>query len=85
MCSGPIILTVWEGYNAVSHSRKIKGDTINPLPGTIRFDYSMLPSRNIVHGSHTVEDAKREISIWFNENELIPWEQANVQYIHGDL
>lgn len=83
MSSGPIIVTVWEGFNAIEYCKDIKGYTDHPAPGTIRFDFSSVPNRNIIHSSHSPEDAKREIALWFKESELIPWEQASVQFIHG--
>lgn len=72
--SGPIVAMVLEGKNAVEMVRKLMGAT-NPQnadPGTIRADYAHTMERNVVHGSDSVMSAEREISIFFNENELIP-------------
>lgn len=72
--SGPIVAMVLEGKNAVEMVRKLMGAT-NPQnadPGTIRADYAHTMERNVVHGSDSAMSAEREISIFFNENELIP-------------
>ena len=63
---------VWEGKNVVATGRKIIGAT-NPLasePGTIRGDFAIDVGRNIIHGSDSVESAKREISLWFKTEEI---------------
>lgn len=71
--SGPIVAMVIEGNNAIAAARKLMGKT-DPKeadPGTIRADYAQTKERNIVHGSDSSESAKREISIFFNESEII--------------
>lgn len=84
MNSGPIVVMVWEGYNVVKTSRIIVGatDPTEALPGTIRGDFGMHISRNVVHASDSVEVAYREIGLWFSNNELTDWEyctQNNIQ------
>lgn len=79
--SGPIVAMVLEGKNAVEMVRKLMGAT-NPQnadPGTIRADYAHTMERNVVHGSDSVMSAEREISIFFNENELIPGWQRDLE------
>lgn len=69
--SGPCILMVWEGKNIVKISRDMIGAT-NPAesaPGTIRGDYALEIGMNVIHGSDSVETAKREISIHFAPSE----------------
>ncbi|XP_053133142.1 nucleoside diphosphate kinase, mitochondrial isoform X1 [Hemicordylus capensis] len=76
MTSGPVVAMVWEGHNVVKTSRAMVGET-NPAeakPGTIRGDFSIHVSRNVVHASDSVETAQREISLWFRSNELLDWE-----------
>ncbi|XP_029102675.1 nucleoside diphosphate kinase-like isoform X1 [Scleropages formosus] len=86
MSSGPVVIMVWEGHNVVSTSRKMVGDT-NPAeahPGTIRGDFSLHISRNVVHASDSLEGAQREIQLWFNRNELMDWDscdQSNVSHV----
>lgn len=83
MTSGPIIPIVLEGWNAVKLSRRMLGppDTLESLPGTIRGDFSVHFGLSVVHGSHSIEEADREIPIWFADKELISWSQANKDWI----
>ncbi len=70
--SSPVVAMVIEGKNAVDLSRKIMGAT-NPIDadcGSIRADYAHTMERNIIHGSDSVESAKREIANWFTEDEI---------------
>ena len=65
--SGPVVLMVLEGENAVGAARKLNGatDPIEAEPGTIRGDYALEITKNIVHGSDAPETAQREIGIFF--------------------
>lgn len=74
--SGPVVALVLEGTNAVAEVRKMNGAT-KPLEaacGTIRGDFGQEVGRNVVHGSDSVESAAREIAIYFNEAELLDYE-----------
>ncbi len=73
--SGPVVAMVVEGRNAVAEVRKINGATnpLNAACGTIRGDFAQDTGRNVVHGSDGVESAKREIAIYFNENEVLDY------------
>jgi nucleoside-diphosphate kinase len=67
--SGPVVLMLLEGPNAVETLRKMVGAT-DPLvaePGTIRGDFSTSITANIIHASDSVESAQREGSIFFRE------------------
>ncbi|AEO62723.1 5202ba3d-0398-469c-880d-b6701af7ccac [Thermothielavioides terrestris] len=84
MNSGPIVAMVWEGYDAVKTGRAMLGAT-NPLasaPGTIRGDFALAVGRNVCHGSDSVESAKKEIALWFKEEELINWDIATKAWIY---
>ena len=84
MLSGPVVSMVWEGKEAVSTGRKMLGAT-NPLesaPGTIRGDYCIVVGRNICHGSDSVENAEREIGLWFEEGELLEWEDHSNDWVY---
>ena len=73
--SGPVFAMVWQGENVIATARKMMGVT-NPLeaiPGTIRGDFGIIVSRNIIHGSDSFESAKREISLFFKEEELVEY------------
>ncbi|KAF8136276.1 nucleoside diphosphate kinase [Boletus edulis] len=72
MQSGPVFCMVFEGLDAVKTGRAMLGAT-NPLtsqPGTIRGDYALAVGRNICHGSDSVENAEKEIKLWFPEGTL---------------
>ena len=73
MTSGPVIVQVLEGNNAVENYRKIMGSTNpeNADEGTIRKIHALNIQENSVHGSDSDENAKTEISFFFNENEII--------------
>ncbi|PRR77340.1 Nucleoside diphosphate kinase [Clostridium liquoris] len=66
---GKIVAMVIEGENAVKIVRKINGvtDPIEADMGSIRGKYGLSKERNLVHASDSIENAKREISIWFPE------------------
>ncbi|MEI6544418.1 MAG: nucleoside-diphosphate kinase [Methylococcales bacterium] len=72
MISGPVIMQVLEGENAVLKHREIMGAT-NPkdaAPGTIRADFASSIDENAVHGSDALETAQREIAYFFSDNEI---------------
>jgi nucleoside-diphosphate kinase len=72
MSSGPVVVLVLEGPDAISRNREIMGAT-NPAeaaPGTIRADHAESIERNIVHGSDSSESAAFEIPYFFSEKEI---------------
>lgn len=72
MISGPVVLMVLEGENAVLGNRDIMGAT-NPAQaaaGTIRKDFATSIDKNTVHGSDSLENAKNEIAYFFRETEI---------------
>ncbi len=71
--SGPIVATVWEGREAVSVVRALMGatDPAKAAPGTLRGDYGLSISSNLVHGSDGPQAAEREISLFFSPGELV--------------
>ena len=74
MCSGPIIVQVLEGENAVKKNREIMGAT-NPEDaedGTIRKVHAISLEKNSVHGSDSPENASIEIAHFFDEEEIYP-------------
>ena len=73
MISGPVVVQVLEGENAVSKNREIMGAT-NPDEadhGTIRKEFALSLEANSVHGSDSLENAKIEISFFFSQIELV--------------
>ena len=65
--SGPVVAMEWSGDSAVSVARTLMGatDPKNSAPGTIRGDFGLILTNNIVHGSDSVESAERELGIFF--------------------
>lgn len=74
MSSGPVIIQVLEGVNAVDKHREIMGatDPKKANAGTIRADFADSIDENAVHGSDSLDNAKIEIAYFFNANELCP-------------
>jgi nucleoside-diphosphate kinase len=72
MTSGPVLVQVLEGENAIAQNRDIMGATnpANAAPGTIRADFATEVSRNAVHGSDSANSAAREIGYFFSESEI---------------
>ena len=74
MTSGPVMVQVLEGENAVLANREIMGAT-NPSDaarGTIRSDFATIMRENLVHGSDSPESAAREIAYFFTDDEICP-------------
>jgi nucleoside-diphosphate kinase len=73
MTSGPIVLQVLEGENAIAKNREVMGATnpVDAAPGTIRKDFAVSLQRNSVHGSDSTATAKREIALCFNKSEIV--------------
>ncbi|MBW7910250.1 MAG: nucleoside-diphosphate kinase [Alphaproteobacteria bacterium] len=73
MISGPVVVQVLEGDDAVAANRKIMGATnpANAEAGTIRKEFAESIEANSVHGSDSLENAKNEISFFFSETEIV--------------
>jgi nucleoside-diphosphate kinase len=92
MQTGPVIAVVLEGVEAVSCVRKLVGSTYpdQAAPGTIRADFAHmskayanahgLPVANLVHASGNVEEAEREIGVWFSKSEIFDYPAAAQRY-----
>lgn len=74
MVSGPVLVMVLEGENAVARNRQIMGatDPSKAAAGTIRADFATSIDRNAVHGSDSLANAKTEIAFFFKPNEIFP-------------
>ena len=81
--SGPVVALCLEGKNAVAVVRAVNGATKpwDALPGTIRGDLALDIGRNVVHGSDSVESAKRELAIYFTKDDLVDWMPANAKWV----
>jgi nucleoside-diphosphate kinase len=85
LTAGPLVALVLQGAHVIEIVRKMRGATSPQAAdvGTIGFDYSVdsyeladagdWPIRNIIHASDSVENAEREITIWFNDGEVIDY------------
>jgi nucleoside-diphosphate kinase len=73
MTSGPVVVQVLEGENAVQANRDIMGatDPSKAAAGTIRKDFAESLEANSVHGSDSAENAAREIAFFFKEDEIV--------------
>lgn len=92
LVSGPIVALVLEGIEAVEQVRKMIGSTEpkTSAPGTIRGDYSHVSFKhvdkhnsklfNLIHGSASLEEAQTEISVWFDESELVEHEPSYTKH-----
>ncbi len=74
MTSGPVMVQVLEGENAIARNREIMGatDPKKAAPGTIRADLALSIEQNVAHGSDAPETAAREIAYFFSITELHP-------------
>jgi len=88
LTSGPIVAMVIEGAHAIAHVRKVVGHG-NPLSadvGTIRADYTIdsyvvaddvdRATRNLIHASGNVDEAEREMKVWYAEKDLVDYDLA---------
>ena len=84
--SAPVVAVCLEGPGAIATTRKLMGAT-NPsesAPGTIRGDFGVEISRNLVHGSANTEDAAREVGLFFSDQELVDYARSNDIWIASD-
>ncbi|MBI5273123.1 MAG: nucleoside-diphosphate kinase [Chlamydiia bacterium] len=74
MASGPVLVMVLQGENAIARNRQIMGatDPSKAESGTIRADFATSIERNAVHGSDSPQTAKAEIAFFFKPNEICP-------------
>jgi nucleoside-diphosphate kinase len=72
MTSGPVVVQVLEGEDAIAKNREVMGatDPAKAAPGTIRADFGKDISENAVHGSDGPETAREEISFFFAQSEI---------------
>jgi nucleoside-diphosphate kinase len=82
--SGPVLAMVLEGEDAVAQVRAMMGatDPKKSGPGTMRADFGMSMARNIIHGSDSVESAKREISLFFTIGELLDYGKVDEGWLY---
>jgi nucleoside-diphosphate kinase len=83
--SGPVVVGVLEGPDAIAVARKLMGGTSPTAaePGTIRGDYGLDIGLNIVHGSDSATSAQSEIGIFFQPSDLVSYDRAIERWITG--
>jgi len=84
MSESPVMVMVLEGVGAIAVCRKMMGATFgqNAEPGTIRGDWGISRSYNLVHGSDSPEAAEREIGLFFDANDLVEWQPAGHRWVY---
>ncbi|WP_036485892.1 nucleoside-diphosphate kinase [Myxosarcina sp. GI1] len=82
--SAPVIAMVWEGESVIAAARNIIGATnpISAAPGSIRGDFGVSIGRNLIHGSDAIETARQEVSLWFDDEELVDWEPIRKSWLY---
>jgi nucleoside-diphosphate kinase len=75
MTSSPVVVVALQGKNAIAIARKLMGATFgsNAEPGTIRGDFGVSNSFNLIHGSDSPEAAVKELGLFFKPDELLDW------------
>ncbi len=81
--SGPVVVIVLEGTNAIAAARTTMGSTRphESPAGTLRGDFALDVGRNLVHGSANLDDARREVDLFFDAAELLSWTRDTDRWI----
>ena len=84
MTSSPVVALALEGYGVIDICRKMMGATagFKAEPGTIRGDYGVSNTFNLVHGSDSAESAAHELDLFFKAGELLNWTPAGRGWVY---
>ena len=84
MTSSPVVVMAVRGNGAIGICRKMMGATFgsNAEPGTIRGDFGVSNSFNLIHGSDSPEAAEKELSLFFNDGDVQSYELGNLHWIY---
>jgi len=84
--SAPVMVMVWEGPDAIAAIRQTMGNTrpVDALPGSVRHDFALTVGKNITHASDSNENARSEIELWFNSDEILNWDRPIDPWIFID-
>src|SRR5438270_6014944 len=84
MTSSPVVVLALKGKDAINIARKMMGKTFGSQaePGTIRGDYGVSNSYNLIHGSDSPESAQRELGLFFKGDELLDWTPAVQTWVY---
>jgi nucleoside-diphosphate kinase len=84
MTSSPVVVMALRGIDAIAICRKMMGATFGSKaePGTIRGDFGVSNSFNLIHGSDSPEAAARELKLFFKDDELLSWSPASIVWTY---
>jgi nucleoside-diphosphate kinase len=84
MTSSPVVVLALKGKDAINIARKMMGKTFGSQaePGTIRGDFGVSNSFNLIHGSDSPESATRELGLFFKGDELLDWSPAMQAWVY---
>jgi len=84
MTSSPVVVVALQGLKAIEIARNLMGATFGSkaAPGTIRGDFGVSNSFNLIHGSDSAEAAAKEMSLFFKPEELLDWDQLSLKWIY---
>jgi len=82
--SGPVVVLALEGKGAIAISRKMMGKTFgfDAEPGTIRGDFGVSKTFNLIHGSDAPETAAHELALYFKKDELLSYDRAVAGWLY---
>lgn len=85
LASSPVLVMVWQAEGIIAMARKMMGATFgfDAEPGTIRGDFGCSKGYNLVHGSDSPESAEKEITLFFDDSELLDYPLADEGWIYG--
>lgn len=84
MTSSPVLVLALEGVGAIAVCRSMMGATFGSqaAAGTIRGDFGVSNSFNLIHGSDSPEAATKEMALFFSDGEVISWDRANEEWVY---
>ena len=84
MTSSPVVILALQGKDALTIARKMMGATFGSKaePGTVRGDFGVSNSFNLIHASDSTESAQRELGLFFKLEELIDWRPASQSWVY---
>ena len=84
MTSSPVVVLALQGKDAITIARKMMGATFGSKaePGTIRGDFGVSNSFNLIHGSDSPEAATKELGLFFKPDELVDWTPAIQTWVY---
>jgi len=85
LASSPSLVMVLEAAGVIEMARKMMGATFGyeAEAGTIRGDFSCSRGYNLIHGSDSIESAKKEIKLFFEPNEIVEYELSDADWLYG--